>query len=159
MCVSLVCIDVSGDALALCKMDCSDIHIIKNELKVGGPRSQHLRTLCPRNSLKHKHTGLTGHQLLLPHLDQNQLLVLSYTHLLIFQEGRKSLCSELYSSIKHVHSSTKQRGFLAVASQLMFSCFDAMGAEYLPHQHHAYDIFFASCQFCFLCLFSPFSST
>lgn len=81
----------------------------------------HLRILCPRNSLKHKDIGLTGHQLQLPHLDQNQLLVLSSTHF-IFQERRKTLCSELYSSIKHVHSSATQRGFLHVAPQLMFSC-------------------------------------
>lgn len=132
-------------------------YIIKNELQVGGSHPQHLRTLCPRNSLKHKDIGLTGHQLLLPNLDPDQLLVLSSTHLLIFQEGKKTLCSELYSSIKHVHSSTKQRGFLHFALQLMFSCFDAIGAEYLPHQHDAYDIFFASYQFCLLCLFTPFS--
>lgn len=54
---------------------------LKMKWRSGGSRKQHRRRRCPRNSLKHNDIGLPGHQLLFPHLDQNQLLVLSHTHL------------------------------------------------------------------------------
>lgn len=52
------------------------LQIIKNELKFGlsdaaRTSTQKLKRLCPRNSLNHKHIGLTGHQLLLPYRDLN----------------------------------------------------------------------------------------
>lgn len=64
------------------------LQIIKNELKFGlsdaaRTSTQKLKRLCPRNSLNHKHIGLTGHQLLLPYRDLHplkRLLALSSTH-------------------------------------------------------------------------------
>lgn len=52
------------------------LQIIKNELKfrlsdAARTSTQKLKRLCPRNSLNHKHIGLTGHQLLLPYPNLN----------------------------------------------------------------------------------------